>query len=326
MKSPPTRRQSIPQLVALFLALAASAAPGQGPVAAASPTPGGTAGNPGKGPMPVRASLQIEAASARYRLTDTTALFLKGFDTDAVRALQTALSVPNGEPQSADTFWSDLMAGALQVRQQSGNSGQTLWFNPVFDAGLVVHWNLDAGQWQPDAAWWVLGQDIRNDAAAKEEIKTVAVADSASLFQNGEAVFRLANTPGWRPPQQSQEAGRIVRERVTAARASLDILQGSEGGSAVYWAARRLLNLGQPRAAANGPKVKPALAALGWDARQRVRVVAAYPVGPNELTLAMQSPDAPSLAVFVTASSPAASGGIVDLQLLRFNKEEDSHE
>ena len=84
--------------------------------------------------------------------------------------------------------------------------------------------------------------------------------------------------------------------------------------------------LGQPRAAANGPKVKPILAALGWDARQRIRVVSAYPAGSNELILAIESPDAPSLAIFVTASSPAASGGIVDLQMLRFNKEEDSHE
>ena len=68
------------------------------------------------GSIPVRASLQIEAASARYRLTDTTTLFLKGFDADAGRVLQSAVSVPKGAHE--DAFWSDLIAGALQVRNK----------------------------------------------------------------------------------------------------------------------------------------------------------------------------------------------------------------
>lgn len=276
--------------------------------------------------IPMRASLQIEAASARYRLTDTSTLFLKGFDGDGSSALQSVLSLRKGEPQ--DTFWSDLMAGALQVRHQNGNTGQTLWFNPIFDAGLVIEWKLEPGQWQPEAAWWVLGQDIRNSAAAKAEAKNTTAADPGALaLQDGETVFRLANAPDWHPPQRSEAAERIVRERVASARASLEKLQSSKGGSSVYWAARRLVTLGQPSAAAQGPKVKSALAALGPDARARVRVVSATPTGAHGWMLAMQSPDSPSLAVFITTSNVnTAPIALTDLQLLRFNEKEKSHE
>jgi hypothetical protein len=289
----------------------------------ASPTPAET---PMTGSIPVRASLQIEAASARYRLTDTTTLFLKGFDADAGRVLQSAVSVPKGA--NDDAFWSDLVAGALQVRQQNGNTGRTLWFNPIFDAGLVIEWKLDAGQWQPESAWWVLGQDIRNDAAAKGDAKSGGIADPAKLaLQNGESVFRVASAPDWRAPETSENAKKIVCERVTAARASLKNLQASKGGSTVYWAARRLVTLEQPSAVADGPRVRPALAALGLAARERIRVVSASSSSSHAWTLAMQSPDTPSLAVFITTSNVnTAPIALTDLQLLRFNNQEDSHE
>jgi hypothetical protein len=230
--------------------------------------------------------------------------------------------------EAADTFWSDIMAGALQVRQQSGRSGQTLWFNPIFDAGLVVEWKVDAGQWRPEAAWWVLGQDIRNGAAAKDGPKSAAAVDSAGLaLQNGQEVFRIARASDWHAPAQSVEADKIVRARVAAARASLGKLQASKGGSAVYWAAKDLVTLGLPRAAAEGPKVKPVLAALGPDARERMRVVSASLTGSHEWVLAMQSPDSPALAIFITTSNVnTAPIALLDLKLLRFNKQENSHE
>jgi len=299
---------------ACFASLAnAAATPAEMPVNGAVPTP-------------VRASLQIEAASARYRLTDTTTLFLKGFDDEGSKVLEPVLSVKNGNDE--DKFWSDLMAGALQVRHQSGDSGLTLWFNPVFDAGLAVQWKIGAGQWQPDAAWWVLGQDIRNGAAGKAEASSAAVASPAAIAQqNGETVFMLARAKDWQPPHPSQEADRIVRERVTAARGSLKKLQTSGHGSAVYWATKQLLTLGEPRAWADGPKVKPVLAAFGPDARRRLRVVSAAPTSGHAWVLAMQSPDAPAMAIFVTSSNVnAVSIALVDLKLLRFNKQENSHE
>ena len=281
---------------------------------------------PVTGRGPVRASLQIEAASARYRLTDTTTLFLKGFDADAGKAVRTALSVPKEAHE--DAFWADLIAGALQVRHQSGSTGETLWFNPIFDAGLVIEWKLEAGQWEPEAAWWVLGQDIRNGVATKGDAQTSGAADRSSLaLQSGEAVFRIASGPDWRAPRTSQNAKQIVVERVNAARASLEKLQATKGGSAVYWAARRLLTLGQPFAAANGPKVKPTLAALGPDARARIRVVSASKMSSHGWALVMQSPDAPSLAIFITTSNVnTAPIAFTDLRLLRFNKQENSHE
>jgi hypothetical protein len=283
---------------------------------------------PVTGSVPVRASLQIEAASARYLLTDNAAIFLKGFDSEGSKAFETALSVPKGEGPAAGKFWSDLMAGALQVRHQKGTAGETLWFNPIFDAGLVVEWKLGAGQWEPDAAWWVLGEDIRNGGAAKVDVKSAADADAVALAQqNGEAVFRIAGAADWHAPQASANAERIAAERVKAARASLEKLEGSKGGSAVVRAAGELLVLGQPRAAANGPKVKPVLAAMGLDARSRMRVVSASKTGAHAWVVAMQSPDSPALAVFITTSNVnTAPIALVDLKLLRFNKQENSHE
>jgi hypothetical protein len=290
---------------------------------AASLTP---AEEPMTGSIPVRASLQIEAASARYRLTDTTTSFLKGFDGDAGRALQSAVGAPKGAHD--DAFWSDLIAGALQVRQQNGNTGRTLWFNPIFDVGLVIEWKLGAGQWQPEAAWWVLGEDIRNDAAVNGAAKSGGDADPATLaLQNGESVFRVAIEPDWRAPEASEKTKKIVCERVAAARASLKNLQASKGGSTAYWAARRLVTLGEPSALAEGPKVRPALAALGLDARERIRVVSASSTGSHAWALALQSPDTPSLAVFITTSNVnTAPIALLDLKLLQFNKQEDSHE
>jgi hypothetical protein len=280
------------------------------------------------GSIPVRASLQIEAASARYRLTDTAALFLKGFDAEGSKAMEAALGVPKGEGPAAGKFWSDLMAGALQVRHQKGNAGETLWFNPIFDVGMVIEWKLGAGQWEPDAAWWVLGEEIRNSGTAKVDAKSAASADPmASALQNGETVFRIAGAADWHAPQASANAERIAGERVKAARASLEKLEASKGGSAVVRTAGELMVLGQPSAAANGPKVKPVLAAIGPDARARMRVVSASPTGSHKWMLAMQSPDSPSLAVFITTSNVnTAPIALVDLKLLRFNKQENSHE
>jgi hypothetical protein len=270
----------------------------------------------------VRASLQIEAASARYRFTDTTALFLKGFDAEGGRVLESAVRVPEGE--SKDTFWPDLMAGALQMRHQSGDSGLTLWFNPVFDAGLLVQWKRGAEQWQPEAAWWVLGEDIRKTAPAKGEPNSIAAANPATLaLKNGEAVFRLVSAPGWRPPQRSESAERIVRERVRAARTALANLQSTESGRTVFSAARRLMTLGEPVNLAGKPKMKAVLVALGPDVCQRMRVVSASQAGPQSWTLALESPDAPSLAIFVTTSKTSdAPVKIVDVQLARFQQRE----
>jgi hypothetical protein len=271
-------------------------------------------------PPLVRASLQIEAASARYRFTDTTAQFLKGFDAEGGRVLESAVSVPAGE--SKDTFWPDLMVGAIQVRHQSGDSGVTLWFNPVFDAGLVIQWKRGAEQWQPEAAWWVLGEDIRKSTPAKGEPNSIAAASPATLaLENGEAVIRMTSDPGWRPPQRSESAERIVRERVRAARAALANLQSTESGRTVFSAARRLLTLGEPANLAGKPKMKAVLAALGPDVRQRMRIVSASPAGAQGWTLALESPDAPSLAIFVTTSKTSdAPVKIVDVQLAQFQQ------
>jgi hypothetical protein len=265
--------------------------------------------------------LQIEAASARYLLTDKASLFFNELEGAAAGALGDALRVPGG--QAKETFWSDLMAGAVQVRHENKDKGETLWFNPMFDAGLVVDWKPGAGQWQPEAAWWVLGRDIRSSAAV--EGKPGSPADLT--LRDGEEVFRIASAPGWRAPARSGDADKTVRRRVVAARASLKKLQASKGGSAVYWAAIDLVTLGQPRASAEGPKVKPVLATLGTDARQRMRVVSASLSAGHEWVLTMQSPDSPSLTILITTSNVnTAPIALLDLKLLRFNRQETGHE
>jgi hypothetical protein len=339
MKSLPTarplmKRRSMVIAAAALCCVACGQSFAQGPATATLATTAGTRGYPAltatenqvTGLMPVRASLQVEAASARYLLSDNESLFLKALDAEGSKALEPALSVPRGE--AADKFWSGLMTGALQVRHQTGTTGETLWFNPIFDTGLVVEWKRGAGQWEPDAAWWVLGEDIRNSGAAKLDAKSAAAADPVALaLRNGEAVFRIAGAADWHAPQASKDAQRIAAERVKAVRASLEKLEASQGGSAVVRAAGELLVLGQPSAAANGPKVKPVLAAMGPDARARMRVVSASKTGAHAWVLAMQSPDSPSLAIFITTSNVnTAPIALVDLKLLRFNKQEGSHE
>jgi hypothetical protein len=82
-----------------------------------------------------------------------------------------------------------------------------------------------------------------------------------------------------------------------------------------------LLIAGEPRALADGPRMKPVLAALGADVRERMRVVSATQADSQGWTLAMQSPDAPSLAIFVTTSkTSAAPAKVVGVQLAQFQQ------
>jgi hypothetical protein len=67
--------------------------------------------------------------------------------------------------------------------------------------------------------------------------------------------------------------------------------------------------------------------ALGVDARERMRVVSASATSTHAWVIAMQSPDSPSLAIFITTSNVnTAPIALIDMKLLRFNKQEDSHE
>jgi hypothetical protein len=67
--------------------------------------------------------------------------------------------------------------------------------------------------------------------------------------------------------------------------------------------------------------MKAALAGLGPDVRQRMRAVSASQAGAQGWTLALESPDAPSLAIFVTTSeTSAAPVSIVDVQLAQFQQ------
>jgi hypothetical protein len=63
------------------------------------------------------------------------------------------------------------------------------------------------------------------------------------------------------------------------------------------------------------------------DARERMRVVSASATSTHAWVIAMQSPDSPSLAIFITTSNVnTAPIALLDMKLLRFNEQENSHE
>ncbi len=245
--------------------------------------------------------LAAHAGKARYALAGSERLFLDIQDPSSRAVFEAALGPDYG---LIGGFWSDLMAGAVQLRRESGDSAETLWFNPLFDVGLATRWQRGPGEWRAIAASPVTGEALRGEPS-NMVVQWDANADLKSAVEAKARASWAAGAHGGWLDRNLRDAGTAAVIRVLAARASLDRMQTSTGYAQALADVSKSLVSGDE--AALPPSVRRALQLTGIQARRTLRAVSAYR-RPDGWTLALQSPDAPRAAWLVDFADPAPGG------------------
>lgn len=282
---------------AAILMLVSTTNLGHGQLAAAESSSAPSA-MPDRTENPLYPTLLASAAIARLRLSASTERFLGGFDAGPRAILTRALTSANVDPHT----WPQVMAGAVQIRHQLSDEGETLWFNPVLDAGLVVQWHRVGSDWTITNAWSVLGESLRQDAGGRRTSLLIGDIDRAVVSDQFTIAARELPrfvAPNWRAPVQTIGTSADVALRVRAANDAIAAMRQSPGYARAVIDAYELLSFSGPETVGIRPGVKRAIAAMDSDTRMTLRPVTAFRVGAD-WTLVMQSPVMPGVAWFVS--------------------------
>jgi hypothetical protein len=248
--------------------------------------------------------LSQTARLARYGLEADSEQLLARFDPQSRTLLRRALGAGDTDLRR------QVIAGAVQVRHEVGVTGQTLWFNPVFDAGLLLVWRRVGPSWTVTDARWVLGREIREETSQKAPLPIGAAARPILAQETlyAEQALRRAIAADWRPPPADLNAAAEVADRVKASQASVEAFRAAPGQAGAAWTARSILSLSGPQTSGLRPGLKRELATLTPLARLSFRWVAAYRGGDADWTLVAQTPFSPGEAWFVGFARPRAQG------------------
>ncbi len=246
--------------------------------------------------------LAAQAGSARYALAGDEGLFLDTRDPQSRAVFEAALG---GDHGGLGDLWSLLLAGAMQIRRESGDTAETLWFNPLFDAGLATRWERWESGWRAVAATPVTGELLRGE---KIVVAPVNWGSSGSLKTSVEARARITWTVsasgGWLD-RDATGAGTAALVRAMAARDSLNQLRIAPGYENAVMSVRQTLVTGDASGLPAG--VQKGLALIGQGARLTLRPVAGYRRSDG-WTLALQSPDAPRIVWLAHFADPSGGG------------------
>lgn len=250
---------------------------------------------------PARAEpLYAHAGLARYSLAANQGAFLDWLDPVSAQAFSSAMGGDHGE---LGDWWSQLLVGAVQLRREDGDLAETLWFNPLFDAGLATRWERSGDRWIATVVVPVTGEVLRG-----EPVSLQPVLPTGNFRAAAEALaartWPAAQQASWLGVDQTG-LGTAVLRRIGAARAGLNGLRAAPGYESAGVMARTALVTGDESALPE--PVRRALHAMGADARLTLRPVSGYPRADG-WTMALQSPDAPMLAWLVHFADPAAAG------------------
>ena len=242
-------------------------------------------------PLPAAAGpLVADAGMARYALAADEALFLAQLDPSSRAVFESAIGDDFG---AAGGFWSDIMAGALQLRREDGDTAEVLWFNPVFEAGLASRWQREGERWHVIAAVPVTGETLRGEPALPvlpgwmdSDGLALGLASAAA------AIWPAAQAADWFGAD-STGAGSVAITRVLLARTALAEMTRAPGFAAARGELRAWL-VGRSDATLP-PPLRDALARIGSDARLTLRPVSAL-YRAEGWTVTLQSPDAPRIA------------------------------
>ncbi|MFI4975521.1 MAG: hypothetical protein ACHP84_13355 [Caulobacterales bacterium] len=259
------------------------------------------------------ASLVVSSGAARYLLATSPQRLLDAVDPDSRTALDATLR-PDGTTL-LDPLWSVLIAGSVQTRREAADAGATLWFNPVFDGGLVVLWRKTSVGWKVLAAAPILGETLRGEPIPMRPLdgrvawprhgKSLADSLAATAAASNAAAARSA----WinavaAPAGRRNAASAILMARVSRATLELRVMDTAPGYGLAVADVRRALANRDPSAMPplDGARRGPLPAR---DARySTMRAVDALR-RTDGWTLALQSPDAPGAAWLAHLADPS---------------------
>lgn len=248
------------------------------------------------------------AGAARYRLSASSDLLLEYLDEESRAAFARGLRIDRERPLGL--LWSQLMAGAMQVRRESGDSAETLWFNPALDVGILARWARGPAGWHATLVAPVLGERLRGEAVT--DVVTPRWATSAAdlaeaLEAAGEATFASAERASWTALFTPNENDVIAAVgRLLIARGAVRTIENAVGYGLSVATLRRAL-AGADEATALPPPVAASLAGFGATVRRTLRPVTALRYGEGWI-LVLQSPDAPAASWLVHFTDPAPGG------------------
>jgi hypothetical protein len=246
---------------------------------------------------------QAVAGQARMLLA-TSGPLADALDPASRAVLGKALVGPEG--LNTDPLWERLMAGALQLRREQGMSAQTLWFNPLLDAGLLLRWTKDGSGWQIVQAAAVTGEALRGAPAGDGLGWTQQEARlSTALRRHGLASFRAAEAADWTPLFARAQRAEVLR-RAARAEVSVEALQATPGYEMVRPLLAELLVTGNPAGLKLPAAMVESLNEMGERARLQLGTASAFRL-EDGWTLALQSASAPGVTWLVTFAdgSPA---------------------
>lgn len=247
--------------------------------------------------------LIVTAGAARYSLSSGHSQLL--MLDDGSRAIVTA-ALKLDDPAYA-ALWGRLLTGATQLRHENGDQADTLWFNPLFDGGVVAHWTRVNGTWQVQAVSPVTGAALRSEAGLIEPHRMAWLNTPGDMGRNlgisAEATFAAADRADWAALAGVKGNVDAVLMRPYEANRGLFSMVATPGYEHALNLVDHLMITGDPAALRLPVAMRRGLASYGDSARDTLGPVAAYR-RPDGWTLVMQSPEAPQVAWLIHFAAP----------------------
>jgi hypothetical protein len=244
-----------------------------------------------------RFALLAEASRWRHGLAVAPAGLLGAADPAEAQPLRDALGNPD---TLALSRWADLLSASTQFFRSGAVEADSIWWNPLLDAGVAVRWRWAGRRWQVTKAAAFTGATLRGDGEGPPPLEAAAlnrraVATRAAVTRG--AADALFSGPG--------EAAAVFARLRAASEALVGLGDNEALAVRRYSGARRLFTVPGTPGGAGGPALAAALAALSSDQRQALapyRQIARE----NGVTVAWASAGAPD-TVFLLHYAPAGA-------------------
>lgn len=244
-----------------------------------------------------RVALVAEASRLRHSLAVAPAGVLAAIDPAEAQPLRAALGNPDALALSR---WADLLSASTQFFRSGAVEADSIWWNPLLDAGVAVRWRWVATRWRVAAAAAFTGATLRADGEGPPPLEVAALNRRA--LGTRAAVARGAADALFSGPGEAA----AVLARLRAASEALVGLGANEALAVQRQSgARRLLTVPGTPGGAGGPALSAALAALSPDQRQALAPYRQAARG-NGVTVAWGSADAPDTLLLLHYDEAAA--------------------
>ncbi len=209
---------------------------------------------------PSRVALVAEASRLRHSLAVAPSGLLAAVDPTEAQPLRHALGNPDALALSR---WAELLSASTQFFRPGMFEADSLWWNPLLDAGVAVRWRWVATRWRVAGATAFTGATLRSDSEGPPPLDAaslhrLAVSTRAAVARGG--ADGLYTGPG--------EVAAVLARMREASEALVGA--GSDEALAVrrHSGGRRLLTMPGTPGGAGGPALAAALATMSPDQRQ----------------------------------------------------------